>query len=90
MHYLTVTLAYVYFHLGCYWKCYCCFSYAYFQKESGLSFIPLGTTNDLAKTLDMPIKDISITKNLLQSKAKVVDIGRWNEKFEKRGISKEI
>lgn len=49
------------------------------ENDITLSFIPLGTTNDLAKTLDMPIKDVSITKNLLQSKARVVDIGKWNE-----------
>ena len=28
-----------------------------------LSFIPLGTTNDLARTLDIPIKDIKINTN---------------------------
>ena len=44
-----------------------------------LSFIPLGTTNDLARTLDIPIKDISITKKLLQTTAKRIDIGKWNE-----------
>ena len=48
------------------------------EKDLTLSFIPLGTTNDLARTLEMPIKDISITKKLLQSKAKRVDIGKWN------------
>ena len=44
-----------------------------------LSFIPLGTTNDLARTLNMPLKDISITKKLLQTTAKRIDIGKWNE-----------
>ena len=44
-----------------------------------LSFIPLGTTNDLARTLDIPIKDISISKKLLQTTAKRIDIGKWNE-----------
>ena len=44
-----------------------------------LSFIPLGTTNDLARTLNIPIKDISITKKLLQTTAKRIDIGKWNE-----------
>lgn len=48
-------------------------------EELSLSFIPLGTTNDLAKTLEMPIKDISITKRLLESKARRIDIGKWNE-----------
>ena len=51
--------------------------------ESGvqisIAYIPLGTTNDLAKSLNMPIKDISITKKLLESKAKVLDIGKFNE-----------
>ena len=32
------------------------------EKDITLSFIPLGTTNDLARTLEMPIKDIAITK----------------------------
>ena len=44
-----------------------------------LSFVPLGTTNDLARTLDIPIKDISVTKKLLQTTAKRIDIGKWNE-----------
>ena len=51
--------------------------------ESGIqisiAYIPLGTTNDLARSLNMPIKDISITKKLLESKAKVLDIGKFNE-----------
>ena len=51
--------------------------------ESGIqisiAYIPLGTTNDLAKSLNMPIKDISITKKLLESKARVLDIGKFNE-----------
>lgn len=48
------------------------------EKDLSLSFIPLGTTNDLAKTLRMPIKDISMTKKLLDSKAKMIDIGKFN------------
>ena len=51
--------------------------------ESGvqvsIAYIPLGTTNDLARSLNMPIKDISVTKKLLESKAKVLDIGKFNE-----------
>ena len=51
--------------------------------ESGvqvsIAYIPLGTTNDLARSLNMPIKDISVTKKLLESKAKVLDIGKLNE-----------
>lgn len=43
-----------------------------------VAYIPLGTTNDLARSLDIPIKDISVTKRLLQSKAKVIDIGKIN------------
>lgn len=49
------------------------------EEEVSLAFIPLGTTNDLAKTLDIPIKDISATKRLLQSKAKMIDIGQFND-----------
>ena len=49
-------------------------------KDVTVAYIPLGTTNDLAKSLEMPIKDISITKRLLQSKAKVIDIGEFNNK----------
>ena len=47
-------------------------------KEISIAYIPMGTTNDLAKSLDMPIKDISITKRLLQSKAKILDVGKFN------------
>lgn len=49
------------------------------EEDISLSFIPLGTTNDLAKTLDMPIKDITITKRLLESRARRIDIGKFNE-----------
>ena len=48
-------------------------------KDVSIAYIPMGTTNDLARSLDMPIKDISITKNLLASKAKILDIGKFNE-----------
>ena len=47
--------------------------------QISIAYIPLGTTNDLARSLHMPIKDISITKKLLESKAKVLDIGKFNE-----------
>ena len=47
-------------------------------QDITIAYIPLGTTNDLARTLDMPIKDISITERLLQSKAKVIDVGKFN------------
>ena len=48
------------------------------MNDISLSFIPMGTTNDLAKTLNIPVKDISITKRLLESKARLVDIGKFN------------
>ncbi len=47
-------------------------------KEVSIAYIPMGTTNDLAKSLAMPIKDISITKTLLHSKAKILDVGKFN------------
>ena len=49
-------------------------------QDISLSFVPMGTTNDLARTLNMPIKDINITKELLQSKARRIDVGAFNEK----------
>ena len=47
-------------------------------KDISIAYIPMGTTNDLAKSLKMPIKDASITKNLLRSKARVLDVGKLN------------
>lgn len=47
-------------------------------KDISIAYIPMGTTNDLARTLDMPIKDISITKTLLKSKARILDVGKFN------------
>lgn len=49
-------------------------------QDISLSFIPLGTTNDLARTLNIPRKNIDVTKKLLQSKAKMIDVGIFNEK----------
>ena len=49
-------------------------------EQISLAFIPLGTTNDLAKTLQIPAKNINITKNLLNSKAKIIDVGKFNKK----------
>ena len=46
--------------------------------DVSIAYIPMGTTNDLARSLDMPIKDISITKKLLESKARILDVGRFN------------
>lgn len=52
------------------------------EHDVSLSFVPMGTTNDLARTLEMPVKDVSITKRLLESKAKLIDVGRINnEKY---------
>ena len=48
-------------------------------KDVSIAYIPMGTTNDLAKSLNMPIKDISITNKLLESKARVLDIGKFND-----------
>lgn len=50
-------------------------------KDISIAYIPMGTTNDLAQSLKIPIKDISVTKNLLKSKAKVVDVGKFNNKY---------
>ena len=47
-------------------------------KDVSIAYIPMGTTNDLARSLDMPIKDISVTKKLLESKAKILDVGKFN------------
>ena len=50
-------------------------------KDISIAYIPMGTTNDLAQSLKIPIKDISVTKNLLKSKAKVLDVGKFNNKY---------
>ncbi len=50
-------------------------------KDISIAYIPIGTTNDLAQSLKIPIKDISVTKNLLKSKAKVLDVGKFNNKY---------
>ena len=48
-------------------------------SDMSIAYIPTGTTNDLAKSLNMPEKDISITKKLLESKARRLDVGQFNE-----------
>lgn len=49
------------------------------KEEVSLCYIPFGTTNDLAKSLNMPIRDISITNKILEAKARKIDIGKVNE-----------
>ena len=49
------------------------------EQDISLTFVPLGTTNDYAKSLDIPAKNISITKNLLKTRARRVDIGSFNK-----------
>ena len=48
-------------------------------QNISVSFVPLGTTNDFARSLSIPIKDINVTSKLLETKAKRTDIGKFNE-----------
>lgn len=49
------------------------------RQDISIAYIPMGTTNDLARSLKMPLKDISISNNLLKSKPNLLDIGSFNE-----------
>ena len=51
------------------------------KEKPKLSFIPLGTTNDFANTLDMPTKELSLSENINTSKSVLCDIGSFNEKY---------
>lgn len=47
-------------------------------KDVSIAYLPMGTTNDLARSLDIPLRDISQTKKILEAKAKIIDIGNFN------------
>lgn len=51
------------------------------NKKVSVSFIPIGTTNDFAKTLNLPKKGIEIAQNIINSKALQVDTGVFNNKY---------
>lgn len=46
-----------------------------------LGIIPLGTVNDFARALDIPMKTQAAIENLSSSKTRSVDIGKVNDKY---------
>lgn len=51
------------------------------NKKINVTFIPLGTTNDFAKTVKMPKSKYSLSKNLYKYQKKNIDIGRFNDRY---------
>lgn len=51
------------------------------NKRINVTFIPLGTTNDFAKTVKMTKRKYSLSKNLHKYQKKNIDIGRFNNKY---------
>ena len=51
------------------------------QKKVSIAFIPIGTTNDYAKTLGLPKNSVIIARNIIKSKAIQTDTGIFNDKF---------
>lgn len=52
-----------------------------FNKKVKIGFIPLGTTNDFAKTLNVSTNKFQISKNLEKAKEKKCDTGKFNGKY---------
>jgi len=51
------------------------------RKKVSIAFIPIGTTNDFAKTLKLPKQGVMIARNLINSKALQTDTGVFNNKY---------
>lgn len=51
------------------------------HKKINISFIPVGTTNDFAKTVKMPRNKLVLSKKLSKFKKQEVDIGKFNDKY---------
>jgi len=45
-----------------------------------LGYLPQGTTNDFASSLQIPRTPASAAKNIVQNRMRELDIGRWNER----------
>ena len=51
------------------------------NKKINVTFVPLGTTNDFAKTVKMPKRKYSLSKKLHKYQKKNTDIGRFNDRY---------
>lgn len=51
------------------------------NKKVSVAFIPIGTTNDFAKTLGLPKKALTIAQNIMNSKALKTDTGIFNNDY---------
>ena len=50
------------------------------DKNIPITFIPTGTTNDFAKSLNVPFNKYELSKNLRDYKIRKIDIGKFNDK----------
>lgn len=51
------------------------------NKKVSVSFIPIGRTNDFAKTLNLPKTGLEIAQNIINSRAVQTDTGVFNDKY---------
>lgn len=51
------------------------------NKKINVTFIPVGTTNDFAKTLKMPRNKLKLSKGLSKYKRQDIDIGKFNSRY---------
>lgn len=51
------------------------------EKNIKIGFIPLGTTNDFARTLKVPINKYALSQNINNTKEKACDTGSFNGKY---------
>lgn len=51
------------------------------RKKVSIAFMPIGTTNDFGKTLNLPKQSVMIARNLINSKALQTDTGKFNNKY---------
>lgn len=51
------------------------------HKGINISFIPVGTTNDFAKTVKMPTNKLKLSKNLSKYKKVRIDVGKFNNRY---------
>lgn len=51
------------------------------RLKKPLGYIPAGSTNDFANSLNLPSDPVEAAKHMMTHKAKYIDIGKFNDRY---------